>query len=34
MDRIFAEEIGRMSKKLTKVAGTRTGSIAAVQLFG
>ena len=34
MDRIFAEEIGRMSKKLTKVAGTRTGSVASEQLFG
>src|SRR5262249_34564139 len=34
MARIFAEEIGRMSKKLTKVAGTRTGSVAAVQRFG
>jgi hypothetical protein len=34
MDRIFAEEIERLTERLAGVAGARSGSVACPQLFG
>jgi hypothetical protein len=34
MDRIFAQEIARLTKRLTGIAGAQSGSVACPQLFG